>query len=34
MMLQLAVYFAIDDARVEAIVDNLLDEMMPDGAWN
>ena len=34
MMLQLAVYFEIDDARVEAIVDNLLDEMMPDGAWN
>jgi hypothetical protein len=34
MILQLAVYFAIDDARVEAIVDNLLSEMMPDGAWN
>jgi hypothetical protein len=34
MILQLAVYFAIDDQRVEAIVDNLLSEMMPDGAWN
>jgi hypothetical protein len=34
MVLQLAVYFKIDDARVEAIVDNLLSEMMPDGAWN
>jgi hypothetical protein len=34
MILQLAVYFAIDDERVEAIVDNLLSEMMPDGAWN
>jgi len=34
MLLQLAVYFTIDDQRVEAIVDNLLSEMMPDGAWN
>ncbi len=34
MMLQLAVYFKLDDARIEAIVENLLSEMMPDGAWN
>jgi hypothetical protein len=34
MLLQLAVYFEVDDARIEAIVDNLLSEMMPDGAWN
>jgi hypothetical protein len=34
MLIQLTVYFKIDDARLEAIVDNLLSEMMPDGAWN
>ena len=34
MILQLAVYFKIDDIRIEAIVDNLLSEMMPDGGWN
>jgi hypothetical protein len=34
MMLQLAVYFKIEDTRVEAIVDNLLSERMPDGGWN
>ena len=34
MLLQLAVYFEIEDARVEAIVDNLLNVIMPDGAWN
>jgi len=34
LILQLAVYFGIDDARVEAVVDNLLFEMMPDGGWN
>ncbi len=34
MILQLAVYFQMDDARIEAMVDNLLLEMMPDGAWN
>jgi hypothetical protein len=34
MMLQLAVYFMVADARIEAMVDNLLSEMMPDGAWN
>ena len=34
MVLQLAVYFGVDDERVEAIVDNLLSEMMPDGGWN
>jgi hypothetical protein len=34
MTLQLAVYFKIDDARIEAIVDNLLREIMPDGGWN
>ena len=34
MILQLAVYFGIEDERVEALVDNLLNERMPDGGWN
>jgi len=34
MILQLSVYFQIEDGRVEAMVQNLLDERMPDGAWN
>jgi hypothetical protein len=34
MVLQLAVYFGIRDARVDALVDNLLAEIMPDGGWN
>jgi hypothetical protein len=38
MILSLAVYFGngdtIDDGRVDAIIENLLEEMMPDGAWN
>lgn len=40
MLLQIAVHFGIDKAernsppRVEAIVDNLLGEVMPDGGWN
>jgi hypothetical protein len=34
MILSLAVYFKINDERVDAIVENLLEEMMPDGAWN
>lgn len=34
MVLQLAVYFGVDDDRVAAIVDNLLSEIMPDGGWN
>lgn len=34
MILLLAVYFEIDDARVQAMVENLLVETMPDCAWN
>jgi hypothetical protein len=34
MMLELSVYFGIADARVDAIVENLLSERMDDGAWN
>jgi hypothetical protein len=34
MILQLAVYFGVDDQRIDAIVDNLLNEIMPDGGWN
>ena len=34
MILQVAVYFGLYDARIDAIVDNLLAELMPDGAWN
>lgn len=34
MALEIAVYFGVDDWRIEMMVDNLLDEVMPDGAWN
>jgi len=34
MILQLAAYFQIEDERVEALVENLLNERMPDGGWN
>src|SRR5215213_2004449 len=34
MDLLLATYFDIRDARMDAMVENLLTEMMPDGAWN
>ncbi len=34
MILLLAVYFEIDDGRVQAMVENLLAETMPDCAWN
>lgn len=34
MLLQIAAYFEIADARTDAVVDNLLDERMPDGGWN
>ena len=34
MCLQVACYFGIRDARVDAMVENLLAERMPDGAWN
>lgn len=45
MLLEIAVYFCITDVytadagrkdadRIEAIVDNLLNEIMPDGGWN
>jgi hypothetical protein len=34
MMLRFGVYFRIDPERIEALADNLLNEMMPDGAWN
>lgn len=34
MLLQISVYFMIRDERIEALVENLLHERMPDGAWN
>ena len=34
MVLQLGVYFEVDDSQLEAIVENLLSEKMPDGGWN
>jgi len=35
MLLQIAAYFDVGNpARMEAIVDNLLHELMPDGGWN
>ncbi|MCB8983391.1 MAG: hypothetical protein H6659_06190 [Ardenticatenaceae bacterium] len=34
MMLRIGINYNIDKTRIEAIVANLLQEMMPDGAWN
>ncbi len=34
MILQISAYFEIKDARINAIIDNLLSEQMPDGGWN
>lgn len=34
MMLQIGVYFGLEDDRIEVIADNLLTEIMPDGGWN
>jgi hypothetical protein len=34
MILQITSYFGIRDERIDAVVENLLSEMMPDGAWN
>ena len=34
MDLLIAAYFGIDNTRVTALVENLLSERMPDGAWN
>jgi hypothetical protein len=34
MILEVASYFGIRDDRIDAIVENLLSEMMDDGAWN
>lgn len=34
MLLRIGVYFGIDDERIEALVDNLRQEIMPDGGWN
>jgi hypothetical protein len=32
--LRIAAYFGLRDARADAMVENLLAEVMPDGAWN
>jgi hypothetical protein len=34
MILLLSVYFGVEDQRVDAMVENLLSERMPDGGWN
>jgi hypothetical protein len=34
MILEICVYFGVLDERVDAIVENLLAEQMPDGGWN
>lgn len=34
MILRICAYFGIRDARIDAIINNILDEVMPDGAWN
>jgi hypothetical protein len=34
MMLRFGVYFGIDAERIEAMADNLVNEVMPDGGWN
>ena len=34
MLLQLGAYFQVNDPRLDLLVDNILAETMPDGAWN
>jgi hypothetical protein len=34
MILEVASYFGIRDPRIDAIIENLLSEMIDDGAWN
>jgi hypothetical protein len=34
MVLSILSHFQYDDARLDAIADNLLDQQMPDGGWN
>lgn len=34
MALQIAAYFGISDERLDRILENLLNEQMPDGGWN
>jgi hypothetical protein len=34
MALNLAVYFEMDAERIQVMLDNLLDQRLPDGAWN
>ena len=34
MILWVTAYFGVRDARMDALVENLLAEMMPDGGWN
>src|SRR5204863_1558869 len=34
MWLALPAYFGVDDKRLEALVDHLLEQQMPDGGWN
>jgi hypothetical protein len=34
MALQIAAYFKLDDDRLDALVDNVLEERMEDGGWN
>jgi len=34
MILEICVYFGIEDDRIDALVENLLSEQMPDGGWN
>lgn len=34
MILELSVYFGIDDGRIEVLVENLMTEQMSDGGWN
>jgi len=34
MILEISVYFGIEDERIDALVENLLSEQMPDGGWN
>lgn len=34
MILEISVYFGIVDDRIDALVENLLTEQMPDGGWN
>lgn len=34
MVLEICIYFGVEDERIDALIANLLGEIMPDGGWN